>query len=53
MPEDNKLGGALAWAGSVAIFAVFLAGNFRTQSAVDRFARTVAHQITPPESSVI
>jgi uncharacterized protein with FMN-binding domain len=47
MPEGasgNKIGCGLACASSVAIFAVFLAGNLRTQSAVDRFARTVAEK---------
>ena len=47
MPEGgigNKIGCGLACASSTAIFAVFLAGNLRTQSAVDRFARNVAEK---------
>jgi uncharacterized protein with FMN-binding domain len=47
MPEGgngNKIGCGLAFGSSTAIFAVFLAGNLRTESAVDRFARDVAEQ---------
>lgn len=40
----NKIGCGLATASSAAIFAVFLAGNLRTESAVDRFARNVAEK---------
>jgi len=40
----NKIGCGLAFASSTAIFAVFLTGNFRTQSAVARFARNVAEK---------
>jgi uncharacterized protein with FMN-binding domain len=40
----NKIGSGLACASSAAIFAVFLAGNLRTESAVDHFARNVAEK---------
>jgi hypothetical protein len=47
MPDGgtgNKIGCGLAFASSTAIFVVFLAGNIRTHSAVDRFARNVAEK---------
>jgi uncharacterized protein with FMN-binding domain len=47
MPEGgsgNKIGCGLAAASSAAVFAVFLAGNVRTQSAVRQFAREVAER---------
>jgi uncharacterized protein with FMN-binding domain len=47
MPDGSsgkKIGFGLFSASSTAIFAVFLAGNLRTQSAVDRFARQVAEK---------
>ena len=47
MPEGGsgkKIGCGLVSASSAAIFAVFLAGNLRTQSAVDRFAHQVAEK---------
>ena len=47
MPEGGsgkKLGCGLVSASSAAVFAVFLAGNLKTQSAVDRFARHVAEK---------
>src|SRR5579883_1155356 len=47
MPEGGsgkKVGGGLLTASSAAVFAVFLAGNIRTQSAVDRFAHDVAER---------
>lgn len=49
MPEGNsgkKIGGGLITASSAAVFAAFLAGNLRTQSAADRFAREFAEQRT-------
>ena len=42
--SGNKIGCGLAAAGSAAVFAVFLAGNVRTQSAVRQFARDVAER---------
>jgi uncharacterized protein with FMN-binding domain len=47
MPEGGsgkKLGCGLVSASGAAVFAVFLAGNLRTQSAVDRFAHEVAER---------
>jgi uncharacterized protein with FMN-binding domain len=47
MPEGGsgkKLGCGLVSASSAAVFAVFLAGNLKTQSAVDQFARHVAEK---------
>jgi uncharacterized protein with FMN-binding domain len=47
MPEGGsgkKLGCGLVSASSAAVFAVFLAGNLRTQSEVRRFAREVAEK---------
>jgi uncharacterized protein with FMN-binding domain len=47
MPEGasgKKIGCGLVSASSAAIFAVFLAGNLRTQSAVRHFAREVAER---------
>src|SRR5579872_6553963 len=47
MPEGasgKKIGAGLASASSAAVFAVFLAGNLRTQSAVRQFAREVAEK---------
>ena len=47
MPEGgsgNKIGCGLAAASSAAVFAVFLAGNVRTQSAVRQFAREVGER---------
>src|SRR5579872_6898254 len=47
MPEGasgKKIGAGLASASSAAVFAVFLAGNLRTQSAVRHFAHDVAEK---------
>lgn len=47
MPDGGsgrKIGCGLASAGSAAVFAVFLAGNLRTQSAVRQFAREMAEK---------
>jgi uncharacterized protein with FMN-binding domain len=47
MPEGSsgkKVGCGLISAGSAAVFAVFLAGNMRTQSEVRRYARDVAEK---------